>query len=74
MKLQENISLQPYNTFGLDVNAKYLLAFSSEAELQEILKHEVYKNNEHFVLGGGSNILFTKNFDGLVLKNNLKSY
>lgn len=71
MKIQENISLKPYNTFGIDVNAKFMLAFSCVDELQDIFKSEVYKSNEHFILGGGSNVLFTKDVDGLVLKNEI---
>lgn len=72
MKLQENISLQRYNTFGIDVNAKYMLAFTSVLELQEIFISAVYKNNPHFILGGGSNILFTKEVEALVLRNEIK--
>ncbi len=72
MPIQQNVSLKPYNTFGMDVTAQYLAVFSTVNELEELLS-----NNTHqlptLILGGGSNILFTKNFDGLVLKNNLKS-
>ena len=71
MNLQENISLKPFNSFAIEANAKLLLAFSSTEQLQEILLSDVYKNNDHFILGGGSNILFTKDFDGLVLKNEI---
>ncbi|MES2837309.1 MAG: UDP-N-acetylmuramate dehydrogenase [Bacteroidota bacterium] len=72
MGLQKNVSLLPYNTFGIDVNAKYFQEFSSLENIKEILSDNTLKQENKLILGGGSNILFTKNFDGLVLKNNLK--
>ncbi len=69
MMIQENISLKPYNTFGIDVQARYFSPFQSIAELSELLTYT--PNNNKLVLGGGSNLLFTKDFDGLVLKNEL---
>ncbi len=70
--LKENISLKALNTFGIEAKAKFLLPFASVIELQEILASDLFKNNEHFILGGGSNILFTKDVDALVLKNEVK--
>jgi UDP-N-acetylmuramate dehydrogenase len=70
MDLKQNISLKPFNTFGIDVLAKEFGAFSSVGELHELIG--IRKDHPLLVLGGGSNILFTKNFDGLILKNNLK--
>jgi len=73
MQILENISLKPYNTFGIDAKAKYFSIFSSTEELEELLNHSPFTiHHSPFILGGGSNILFTKNFDGLVLKNELK--
>lgn len=72
MGLQKNVSLLHYNTFGIDVNAKYFQEFSSLENIKEILSDNSLKQENKLILGGGSNILFTKNFDGLVLKNNLK--
>lgn len=66
-----NFSLKTYNTFGIDVNAKYFAAFDSIKELQPILSSEIYNNNKSFVLGGGSNLLFTKDYDGLILHNKI---
>lgn len=66
--IQENISLKPYNTFGIDVLAEYFAAFSSVDELKNLLND----NKNHLVLGGGSNILLTKNISGIVLKNELE--
>ncbi len=67
----KNVSLKPFNTFGLDVNAKALAALGSVTDLQEILRDATMKNEDRFVLGGGSNILFTRNVDALVLKNEI---
>ena len=70
MNIHQNISLKPYNTFGIDANAKYFSIFSSVDELEELLSSDTQQTtNDKLILGGGSNILFTKDFDGLVLKN-----
>ena len=74
MQIQENRSLKKYNTFGIDVCANYFTEFNSESQLEEALEfnRQQTTNNKLLTLGGGSNILFTKNFDGLVLKNEIK--
>ncbi len=68
----ENISLKPYNTFGLDVNADYFVEVNHLSEIQEILHKKDPRFENMLILGGGSNLLLTQNFHGLVLKNNLK--
>lgn len=72
MQILENISLKPYNTFGIDAKAKHFTSFSSLTELVELLHDHNLHTSKHMVLGGGSNVLFTKDYDGLVLKNELK--
>jgi UDP-N-acetylmuramate dehydrogenase len=72
MKILENISLKKFNTFGIDVTAKYFLEIDSVAGIQNFLADKKISSHPLLVLGGGSNILFTKNFDGVVVKNNLK--
>ncbi|WP_187261433.1 UDP-N-acetylmuramate dehydrogenase [Pontibacter beigongshangensis] len=72
MKLQSDISLKPYNTFGIDVKARYFAQFDSLAELQVLLQIPEVRQAEKLILGGGSNILFTKDFNGAVLFNNIK--
>ncbi len=72
VNIQENISLKPYNTFGIDVQARWFAHFTSIEELQELLNSKPKTQNPKLILGGGSNILFTKNFDGIVLKNEIK--
>lgn len=66
MQVLDNISLKPFNTFGIDVKARQLATFSSLNDLESI-----NINPGTIVLGGGSNILFTKDVDGLVLKNEI---
>lgn len=68
MNIQENISLKEYNSFGIDVIAKRFLKIDSVAQLREILSIET----SIFILSGGSNLLFTKNIDKLVLLINNK--
>lgn len=67
MKIKENISLKPYNTFGINAFAKYFAAFNDADQLEELIGF----SNKTLVLGGGSNLLFTKDFDGIVLKNEI---
>ena len=68
MHFQQNYSLKNLNSFGIDVSAKCFATFKNTEELSEILAETKEKK---LILGGGSNILFTKNFDGLVLKNEI---
>ncbi|TXK44273.1 UDP-N-acetylmuramate dehydrogenase [Pontibacter qinzhouensis] len=72
MMLQPDYSLKPYNTFGIDVKAKFFARFQTVEELQELLKLPEVWQEEKLILGGGSNILFTKDFNGLVLLNSIK--
>jgi len=72
MLIQENYPLKTLNTFGMDISAKYFSTFSFWEEL-ETLTEQMPKSISlnPLILGGGSNILFTKNFDGWVLKNEI---
>jgi len=67
-----HFDLTPWNTFGMKAYADWGLAFDSLAELQQILLDDRWRNLPRLVLGGGSNILFTSNFSGLVLVNAMK--
>ncbi len=71
MQVQQNYSLKRYNTFGIDVYAKYFSEFRSVNDLQEALLSTANSQLPALVLGGGSNILFTKDFNGFVLKNDI---
>jgi UDP-N-acetylmuramate dehydrogenase len=68
MQIQQNISLKPYNTFGIDVPAEYFVSINEAGELEEA---GGLNRNKH-ALGGGSNILLTKPVTGLVILNCLK--
>lgn len=70
MQIQENISLRPYNTFGLDARARFFTSCNNSDELVDIL--EFKKDLPMLILGGGSNILLTGDFNGLVVKNEIK--
>ena len=72
MKIQENTSLQAFNTFGIDVRARYFTALQSVSEMQALLQQDQWRDQNKFILGGGSNILFTKDVDALVIKNELR--
>lgn len=69
--IQENVSLKPYNTFGVDVSARYFAEVNSVEELTETLKFSNPQTPVLF-LGGGSNLLLTKDFDGLIIQLGLK--
>ncbi|RPD50628.1 UDP-N-acetylmuramate dehydrogenase [Paracnuella aquatica] len=71
MQLHENISLKPYNTFGIDATARYFAAFTSINELEALTNTLQAASNKQLILGGGSNILLTQNFDGIVLHNKI---
>lgn len=69
MKIQEKISLRPFNTFGLDVIAERYCEFADEEQLIEGLQ---YSGGEpSLILGGGSNVLLTKDIAGLVMRNTI---
>jgi UDP-N-acetylmuramate dehydrogenase len=70
MGLEQQVDLKPYNTFGLSVRAEYFSTFKSVDELRTIMEHHADK--PFLILGGGSNLLLTKDVAGIVLKNDLK--
>jgi UDP-N-acetylmuramate dehydrogenase len=71
LPLRENISLRPYNTMGVEARARYFLPVATEEALAAGLA-AIRPDERVLVLGGGSNILFTRDFDGLVLKNDIR--
>ena len=68
MLIEENFSLKPHNTFGLDVIANLKASIEQSEDLEELFKSDRYRAVKKMVLGGGSNVLFTRNFLGMVLK------
>jgi len=72
LQILENVSLKPYNSFAIDVNAHYFAEIKSAQELKELFETNLLKTQKLLVVGGGSNILFTQDFDGLVIKIGIK--
>ena len=70
MDVKENYSLKKFNSFNIDVIAKEFIQINSVKELIDLQKKS--KNKKKLFIGGGSNILFTNNFEGLVVHINLK--
>ncbi|MEX2514235.1 MAG: UDP-N-acetylmuramate dehydrogenase [Cyclobacteriaceae bacterium] len=68
MKIQENISLKEFNTFGIDKKARYFVRVQREADVINAIKMSKRLNVPLFILGGGSNLLFTTNLDYFVVK------
>ncbi len=68
METQHPLSLKPYNTFGIEVTARCAVMLTDKAQLEEIST----LSNERLILGGGSNVLFTKNVEALIVLNRLK--
>jgi UDP-N-acetylmuramate dehydrogenase len=71
MLIHKNISLQPYNTFRIDVNALFLTEITSVDDLDEAFTRPEFMALPKIVLGGGSNILFTGNQRKVILKLNI---
>ena len=72
IEILKNYDLIKLNTFGISAKARFFVEINSEDNFIELLKMEEFKNNEKLFLGGGSNILFTKDFDGIVVLNKIK--
>lgn len=70
MKIQENISLKNYNTFGIDVKARFFVEITGLVQLQKVLELKAYPKK--FIISGGSNMLLTKDIDALVMHIQLK--
>ena len=69
MTIKENISLLPYNTFGIDVKARLFIEYYSLDELRQVLKE--HRGERVLHIGQGSNLLFTKDFDGVILHSGM---
>ncbi len=67
MNIKENVSLRPYNTFGINATARYFAEYSNVEQLLEIMQSEIFKSHKFLHAGSGSNLLFTRDFDGILL-------
>jgi len=72
ISIEKNYPLDNLNTFNISAKTKFFYEFNTLENLKEILSHKLLKTEKAFVLGGGSNILFSKDFDGIVLKNSIE--
>lgn len=70
MEIRQNFSLKNLNTFGVEAFARYYAAFKEEESLAELLHH--FRELPQLILGGGSNVLFTQDFPGVVLHNQIE--
>lgn len=69
MHVQKDINLQPYNTFGIEATAECFLEIN---QLSDLMSLPIRQGNELLVIGGGSNLLFTRNPSEMIVKMNLK--
>ncbi len=72
LPVEENVELLPYNTFHIQASARYFVRVKSARDVSEVIQSDLFKLNKRLILGGGSNLLLTRNFDGLVIKNDIR--
>jgi UDP-N-acetylmuramate dehydrogenase len=72
LQIEENVSLKNFNTFGIEASAKYFIEINSEEELAELFMDPQWHQTERLVIGGGSNLLLVKDFEGLVIRMNIR--
>lgn len=72
LQIHQNVSLKNFNTFGIDVNARYFVEIDHADDLVELFMDTQWHSIDRLVLGGGSNLLLTKDFDGLVIRMNIR--
>jgi UDP-N-acetylmuramate dehydrogenase len=72
LQIEENVSLKNFNTFGIEAKARYFVEINQEAELVELFMGRQWHTTERLVLGGGSNLLLVNDFDGLVIRMNIR--
>lgn len=68
MQIFENYSLKGKNSFRVEAQARYLVKVNGITDVKELLKSSLLQEHQCFILGGGNNILFSKDFDGLIIK------
>lgn len=67
MNILQNIALQPYNTFAVAASAQQYIEITNENQLPDLYAQGLF-SGQFFVLGGGSNVLFTKDYEGTIVK------
>ena len=71
IEIKDNVDLFPFNTFHIHARARHLITVRTVEEAREVFKTDLFRNHRNLILGGGSNILLTGDFDGVVLKNEI---
>ncbi len=71
-RIKEHVALKTFNTFGIDSSARYFAPIASAKDFLDLRQEKAFRNNQKLILGGGSNILLTGDFDGLVIANQIK--
>ncbi|MDI9355501.1 MAG: UDP-N-acetylmuramate dehydrogenase [Chitinophagaceae bacterium] len=69
--IQERVNLFPFHTFHCHVFSKYFIEVKQEEDLNSILSSKIFSENPYFIIGGGSNILFLHDYEGIILKISL---
>ncbi|MEK7588842.1 MAG: UDP-N-acetylmuramate dehydrogenase [Patescibacteria group bacterium] len=72
MQIVENFNLKNLNTFGVEAQARFFAEIKSKEDLLKLISLDEFKNNKRLFLGGGSNVLFTEDFNGIVVSNRIK--
>lgn len=72
MRIEENFSLEQYNTFHLPVRTRWFMEYETEEELGRVLRDEYFQESYSLHIGGGSNLLFLNDFNGIVLHSAIK--
>jgi UDP-N-acetylmuramate dehydrogenase len=70
--VHENAALRPFNSFGVEAKARFLVRVQSTHDLVELDTHPLLSGLKRLIIGGGSNLLFVSDFDGLVVKVELR--
>ena len=74
MKDLKNYSLKAHNTFGIDAKCSRFLEFDNELEAAEVAQILRKSTLPYIIIGGGSNLLLTKDFEGIVVRSGIKGY
>lgn len=69
--IHQHVNLRPLNTFGIEAFADFYTEINSAAEFAELIREDIYRQHKKLIIGGGSNILFTADFKGLVIRNRI---
>ena len=72
MRIEENYSLEKHNTFHLPVKTRWFMEYATEEELERILRDEYFQECFSLHIGGGSNLLFINDFNGIILHSQIK--